>query len=140
MKSLIKEQVKPFAGAYPIALGAGANTVTGEKIDRLGYDEAQVTIKNGAGTGGGAYTAVYSACKITTSDDLSGWGSPVDLYTLASGEFPIVVSNAKYANINLRGAKRYIRFEGVLTVGGSGSPVIPTDVTIILGNKSVNPV
>lgn len=139
MKTFLIEQAKPFDAITPIDYAAGANVVAGNAIDRLGFAEALVSIGNGAGTGGGSYTAVWSSVKITSSDDNSGWTDPIDVYTLVSGEFPILVSSLKYAYVNLAIAKRYIRIEGTLTVGGTGSPVVPAAGQIILGGKSINP-
>jgi hypothetical protein len=122
----------------PAARTAGA--VNGTGVDRLApvFNSAVLVVQSGAATGSPASLTLDA--KIQHSDDNSSFSD----YTPPSGTAAITQitasSTVERKNVDLSGAKKYVRV--VLTVGltGGTSPTLPSSALLVLGGAQELPV
>lgn len=129
----IGASVKVVAGFSPQAAVAGA--INGAAIDRLGFRSAVLHARSGAVTG--APTAQTYDVKLQDSADGStGWadipGAAITQITAANAEAE--------KDINLAGAKRYIRVVGTVGFTGGTSPTLQVASALVLGGPAAEPV
>lgn len=124
------------AGTVPAAASAG--TRNGSAIDRLGYGSCIVAANVGASSG--TPTSFTLDYKLQDSADGStGWAD----YTPPSGTAALTQITAASAlsskNIDLAGAKRYLRVVEVLAFVGGSSPTLGCSSVVVLGGAVVKP-
>lgn len=121
------------------AIDPQANTgaaITGEIVDRLGYDDAYVSF-NFAAASGSPDTATTAL--VLQHGDAANLSDAATFLTLATAlDIDAAAGIANYA-VDLVGAKRYIRLTADATYTGGSTPGNVQGATITLGNKSVNP-
>lgn len=126
--------IKPVAGFSPQA-SDGVAAIEGPAIDRTGFLSAVLHGRTGAVAG--APTAQTYDLKLQESADGStGWtdipGAAITQITTADAEADV--------NVNLAGAKKYIRAVGTVTFTGGTTPTLQVAATVILGGADVKPV
>jgi hypothetical protein len=127
----------PKIGIVPNDRAAGA--VNGTGFDRIGYNSCVLTVVTGAISGGSDSQTV--AAKIQHSSDDSAYADYTDPSTGAAAAITTIssASSADSVDVNLIGAKKYIRV--VLTpafVGGT-TPKIGCGAVVILGGAVKEP-
>lgn len=125
--------VKAVRGISP--QDSAAATINGASIDRLGFDSC--VLHHTCGAASGTPTSFTAASKLQDSDDGStGWA---DLTGAAATTLAADDTEAQ-KDIDLTGAKRYIRVvETVAFVGGT-SPKVEVAATVVLGGAVTKPV
>lgn len=111
----------------------------GVAVDRTGYLSAGLVVS--AGINPSVPTGVTTAVKVQHSDTTTS-GDFVDFATIETFGTASDLSAAsvtKYYNVNLRGAKRYIRVVLTNTYTGGTSPSSVQSAVFILGDKNVTP-
>eukprot|EP00919_Chromeraceae_sp_WS-2016_P047586 GHVR01112737.1.p2 GENE.GHVR01112737.1~~GHVR01112737.1.p2 ORF type:complete len:148 (+),score=14.73 GHVR01112737.1:176-619(+) len=133
--------IKVVAGNVPVA-AVQAGAMTGVAIDRDGYNSCVVHVATGAVTG--SPDAISVTCKVYHSLDNSA--DPFAVYKPdGTNEAAITAVTAASSqgqlDVNLAGAKRYIKLYPVLAVtGGSGPPTVMVQTTVALGGATAPPV
>jgi len=129
----IGSYIKALAGFSPQAAAAG--TINGAAIDRAGFQSAVLHGRTGAVTG--TPTAQTYDLKLQESADGStGW---TDIAGAAIAQIAAANTEAE-VNVNLAGAKRYIRVVGTVTFTGGTTPTLQVASTLVLGGASKLPV
>jgi len=123
--------IKAFLGVAPGARSAGA--VNGPAIDRMGYGSATITVVTGAETG--TPSARSSTCKLQDSADGStGWAD------IAGASVAVAaVDSVGEVDVNLAGAKRYVRVVNTTAFTGGTSPTLLSSATLVLGGADKLP-
>jgi len=125
--------IKVLAGFSPQAAAGGA--INGAAIDRMGFQSAVLHGRTGAATG--TPTAQTYDLKLQDSADGStGW---TDIAGAAITQITAVDSEAE-VNVNLAGAKKYIRAVGTVTLTGGTTPTLQVASAVVLGGASELPV
>jgi len=123
--------VKVVKGIAPQAAAAG--TVNGVTIDRLGFESCVVHVSTGAVSG--EPTAQTVDVKLQDSADGTTWadlpGAVVSQITAGDAEAE--------ADIDLRGARRYIRAVATVAFTGGTTPNIQLAATVVLGGARERP-
>lgn len=139
MFSQFLETAVPTAEVLPI-ITIGTATVKGIAVDRLGYLSA--VLEYIAGINPSIPTGFTVATKIQHSDTTTD-GDFVDfitsIATFGTASTLAAASVANYWDVDLTGAKRYIRTYNVLTFTGGTSPSNIWSQTFFLGDKNVEP-
>lgn len=130
----IGAQVKVIAGIPPTN-DDGTAAINGAAIDRLGFQSAVLQVANGVATG--APTSYTIDAKLQESADGStGW---TDISGAAITQ--ITADNSdEYVDVNLAGAKRYIRVVATTAFVGGTSPTVPVAATVVLDGAAEKPV
>lgn len=130
----IGAQVKVVAGIPPTN-DDGTAAINGAAIDRLGFQSAVLQVANGAAAG--APTSYTVDAKLQESADGStGW---TDISGAAITQ--ITADNSdEYVDVNLAGAKRYIRVVATTAFVGGTSPTVPVAATVVLDGAAEKPV
>lgn len=139
MYSHFFEKTNGVAAQLPV-ITVGNGAVNGVAVDRLGYLSCAVFYI--AGICPSVPTGFTVALKVQHSDTTTS-GDFVDFATLetfGTASDLSAASVAKYYDVNLRGAKRYIRTVETLTFTGGSSPSQLASIGIVLGDKNVEPV
>lgn len=127
----IHYSVKPVAS---LVANQTAATVNGTGIDRLGYDDIELVVANGAATG--TPTSYSIDVKLQESDDNSTFtditGAAITQITANN-----TLRNIKVGNAYLK--KRYIRTVTVVAFVGGTTPAVATAVEVLLGLPQVQP-
>jgi len=115
---------------------SGSTPINGGSIHRQGYQSCVLAAKSGVSTGGG--TQGHVAKLQDSADGSTGWadlsvGGAVQSVTL-DGD-----SECKTLNVNLAGAKEYIRVVLTPTWTGGTAPTQQADVTVVLGGADTLP-
>lgn len=130
-------EVKNQIGTVPAASAAGA--VNGTGVDRRGFNFAILEAQTGAVTG--SPTAQTLDAKIQHSDAVAGTYSDFDPGVAGSGAVAQItaVNSRKRKQIDLRGAKAFVRV--VTTVGFTAgtAPTLANCVTLQLAGADVLP-
>jgi hypothetical protein len=139
MFSQFLETAVPVAEVLPI-ITIGTATVKGIAVDRLGYLSA--VLEYIAGINPSVPTGFTVAIKVQHSDTTTD-GDFVDfitsIATFGAADSVAAASVVKYYDLDLTGAKRYIRTVNVLTFTGGSSPSSIWAETFFLGDKNVEP-
>jgi hypothetical protein len=116
------------------AAASAAATITGPAIDRTGYGSCVLHHQCGDATGGPTTQTV--SCKLQDSADGStGWAD-------VAGAAPAALTAnnaAAEVDVDLSGARRYVRVVETVAFTGGTSPAIPVAGTIVLGGASALP-
>ena len=128
----IGAQVRVVTGVAPQASAAGA--VNGSAIERVGFDSCVLHVRAGNATG--TPTALTLDAKLQDSaDGSSGWaditGAAITQIAAASGE--------AHVDVNLRGAKKYIRVVQTVAFTGGTTPTLNHTSTVTLGGAVIKP-
>lgn len=109
-----------------IAQSASAGAINGPSIDRTGFFSCVLHGVAGAATGSpSAQSVIY---KLQHSDDESTWedfGDAADALTADNGQVEL--------DVDLSGAKRYVRCVATVALTGGSSPTLPVAGTLALG-------
>ncbi len=123
--------IKAVPGVAPAAQSAGA--VNGAAIDRLGYLSCVLAVITGAVTG--TPSAQSSTCQIEHSDDgLSNWGALTGAQVAVTG-----ANSIGQVDVDLSGAKRYIRVVNTTAFTGGTTPTLASGATVVLGGADKLP-
>lgn len=127
-------------GNPPAAQAAG--TRNGAGINRLGYSSCQVVQKTGAATGAPTTQSVQTQIQHSNDNGVSDpWTNyvPPPNPESTTGLAPAVtaVNSSSYLNLNLEGAKLWIRAQEVVSFTGGASPTLAVDETITLGGAVI---
>jgi hypothetical protein len=126
----IGSQIKNVTGVAPQAAAAG--TINGPAIDRRGLNSCVLFVTAGAATG--APTALTLDSKLQDSADGStGWA---DLSGAAITQI-VAASTDKQVDVNLKGAKAYIRVVQTTGFTGGTTPTLNQGATVTLGGPVV---
>jgi hypothetical protein len=134
----IGSYLKPVHTLSPAASSAGARN--GSAVDRLGYESAQIVVQTGATTG--TPTSFTVDAKIQDSADGStGWADYTAPGATAVAALTTLItadSTAKF-NVDLSGAKRYVRVVQTIAFVAGTSPTLLNNAAVVLGGAvSVN--
>ena len=134
MKLQLLENVLPKSAFAPV--NASTSKVTGDVIDRAGFDSAVITLCFAAATGGsGAATA---AVVLEDASEVGFNATNATFVTLAAA---LVITSAgiAYYNVDLRLANRFIRVtvDPDYSAGSNDHNIISAVVN--LGDKNVSP-
>ena len=138
MYSHFIEKTNAVTGLLPV-ITVGNGAVAGVAVDRLGYLSCGLLYT--AGICPSVPTGFTVAMKIQHSDTTTS-GDFVDFATIETFGTAADLSAASvttYWDVNLRGAKRYIRAVQTLTFTGGSSPSQLAAIAVVLGDKSVDP-
>lgn len=128
----IGAEIKVVAGFAPRAASAG--TITGSAIDRDGFLSCVLHARAGD-VSGGPSAQTYDVKLQDSADGSTGWaditGAAITQITAANGE--------KHVNVNLSGAKRYIRAVGTVGFTGGTTPTMDVAATVALGGAVITP-
>lgn len=129
--------VKTAIGVAPIF--SAAATINGPAIDRLGYGSCVLAVQTGLDTGTPTTRSVIA--KVQHSDDGStNW---TDLAVPVGGSFATsaitAVSSVAEVDVNLAGAKRYIRSVVTVAFTGGSSPTVGVASVVTLGGADKVP-
>jgi len=138
MYSDFLNKTKTVTGQLPV-ITVGNGAVNGVAIDRTGYLSASVVYS--AGICPSIPTGFTAALKIQDSADGStGWADFATIVTLGTAADLSAASVTASYDVNIRGAKKYIRTVETLTFTGGASPSQLASLTVVLGDKNVEPV
>lgn len=130
--------VKTLKGTPPLASSGG--TVNGAWIDRRGYMSCVLQASTGAVTG--APTAQTLDAKLQHADDASGTNS-ADFVPGAAGSGAIaqitVANGEAEKDIDLTGAKPFIRVVDTVAFTGGTTPTLGKATTLVLGGAVKQP-
>ena len=117
----------------------GTSTVKGVAIDRTGYLSAAVMYN--AGVCPSIPTGFTVALTVEDSVDTTdgNFATFATFPTFGTAADLSAASVQKYFDVNLRGAKKYIRVKEVLTFTGGSSPSQVGSVSFVLGDKNIEP-
>jgi hypothetical protein len=138
MKTNLLQQVKGFAGFVPVLLG-GSTAVEGTIIDRLNYLSAYVSLGLGATAGTPTGTQLAWIIQHGNAANLSDATTYATLPALGANNANFASGTAFNANVDLTGAKRYIRAVLTPTFAAGTTPTVAAAVQIILGDKAIQP-
>lgn len=123
--------IKAVFGVAPAAQSAGA--VNGAAIDRQGYGSCVLIAQTGAETG--SPSARSSTCKLQDSADGSTAWADITGASVAVA----AVNTAGEVDVNLAGAKRYIRVVNTTAFTGGTTPTLASSATVVLGGADKLP-
>jgi hypothetical protein len=138
MYSDFLEKTDAVTAILPVS-STSASAINGVAIDRTGYLSAGVCLTVGINpsvpTGFTTLIKVQHSLTSTSGDfvdfaAIETFGSAADL---------TAASVTKYYNVNLRGARKYIRVVVVNTFTGGSSPSSLFGAVVVLGDKNVEP-
>lgn len=125
-------EVKVVAGFSPRA--SAGETINGAAIDRKDFQSCVLHARSGA-VSGSPTTVAYDAKLQESADGSTGWtdipGAAISQIAAADTE--------KHVDVNLAGAKRYIRVVAVIAFTGGTSPTLGVAATVVLGGAVVKP-
>lgn len=128
----IGSYLAPKHGLSAVASSAGSRN--GSAIDRLGYESAQLVVQTGAVTG--APTSFTVDVKLQDSADGStGWAdytAPGASAVAAIATMTAADTTAK-ANVDLSGAKRFVRAVGTVGFVAGTTPTALNNCVLVLG-------
>jgi hypothetical protein len=125
--------IKVVKGIDPVNAGAGA--INGPAIDRQEFNSAVLKVSCGAAAGGPSAQTVDGKLQ-DSADGTTGWG---DLAGAAVAQ--LTADNAEgQVNVDLSGAKRYIRTVATVAFTGGTTPAIPVAAEVVLGGATELPV
>lgn len=135
----INAYIKPVVANVPVASAASA-TRNSAAIDRQNYLSAVLVATTGAATGSPTGIAVDAKVQ-DSADGSTGWADYVDPTTEATAAIAPVtaVNTLGKTNVNLSGAKRYIRVVETVALTAGTSPTIGIASHVILGGATVTP-
>ena len=132
--------IKPVTGIFPVNSAAG--TVEGPGIDRFPdvgkqFDSCVLKLARGQDSGGADPHSVAAILEESSvQDDGATWsaiaGASIAALTVDDTEAQV--------DVDLTGAKRYIRVVAVVTLTAGSSPKLPFSADIILGGPKELPV
>jgi hypothetical protein len=143
-KDNIGAYIKTLYASHKNAIVAGSGTdnsaVTGQVIDRNGYNSAQLNV-------GYAMTlttdkAAALTVTVAQSDDNSSWGSAAALITAEDIEDATTggaVKDVYSYDIDLSGYKRYLKFYSTLNLAATQTDTAEYVMTCTLGGADVLP-
>ncbi len=114
---------------------SAAATITGAAIDRTGFNSCVLHTAAGAATGAPSAQTVDSKIQ----DSATSGGTFVDLTGAAITTITADDSDAE-KDVDLSGAKAFIRVVTVVGFTGGTTPAIPVASTLALGGSEVEPV
>jgi hypothetical protein len=121
------------SGVRPKAATAG--TEKGPGVDRTNFRSCKLIGQTGAATGG---PSSQSATHKLQHSDTDVDGNYVDF---TGGAIAAHVADNQHSelNIDLSGAKQWIRAVAVVALSGGSSPTLPVSSSIVLGGASTTP-
>lgn len=128
----IGNEVKTLTAVQPQNKDDGA--VTGEEVDRQGFENCVVGFDSGAATG--TPSAVAIVCKVQECAESGGSFADIAGMTVTIDD----ESQHKPLNVALAGVKRYIKAIMTVTLTGGSTPTINVGAQIVLGNPKTVPV
>lgn len=131
------ERVTSVPTILPVTT-VGSGAVVGVGVDRTGYLSAGVEYS--AGICPSVPTGFTVALLVEHSADNSSWATFDTIATFGTAGGLSAASTVKYFDLNLRGAKKWIRITETLTFTGGTSPSQVGGVNFILGDKNAEPV
>jgi len=137
MFSNFLNKTNAFTGILPV-ITVGNGAVNGVALNRTGYLSAAVVYT--AGICPSIPTGFTAALKIQDSPDGStGWADFVTIATLGTAADLSAASTTQYFDVNIRGAKKYIRVVQTLAFTGGTSPSQLAAIALVLGDKNIEP-
>jgi hypothetical protein len=133
MNSTMLQRVKNYKGFDPQANTGAA--ISGDIIDRLGYDEAYVVVNYAVVTGS---PSAATTSVVVSHGDAANLSDTATFVTCASALDVMTAGLTAYA-VDLSAAKRYVRIVWDATYTGGSTPGNVVGATVVLGNKSANP-
>lgn len=134
----VGESVHLAAVALPLANAAG--TRTGDAVNRSAYQSCVLAAILGAETGTPT-SFTYDAKIQDSADGSTGWADYTpDGSTVAALTQVTAGSATARLNVDLGGAKKYIRVVEVITITGGSTPKVPAAALLILGGTVTTPV
>lgn len=124
--------IKVVRGIAPADASAG--TINGAAIDREGYLSAVLHHTCGAASGSPSAQTVDSKIQ-DSADGSTGWAD----YTGGAAAQLTADDAEAEVDIDLSGAKRYIRVVNVVGFTGGTSPAVEVAATVVLGGADVTP-
>src|SRR5687768_7994779 len=127
-------QVSCRVGVFPT--NSAAATTNGAAIDRMaqgsdaGFMSAAVLVSSGAPSGTPtSFTVNWNVQE--SADGSTGWT------TIASATQVTTNNQSQQLDLNLSGAERFIRVQGIVAFVGGTSPLIPIQATAVLGGSII---
>lgn len=139
MKSTFIERTTSVKQILPV-ITVGNGTVKGVGFDRTGYLSAAIVYA--AGICPSVPTGFTVVLKVQDSaDDVDGnYADFATVATFGTAADLSAASVVKHFDVNLRGAKTWVRVTETLTFTGGTSPSQLGSVCLVLGDKNVEPV
>jgi hypothetical protein len=139
MYSKFLETTDPIVSTLPVTT-TSSSAINGAAVDRLGYLSAGLLFQSGVNPS--IPTGVVAALKVqhsdtTTSGDFTDFITSIPNFGSASDL--TAASATKYYNLDLTGAKRYVRTVTTFTFTGGSSPSMIFTTAFVLGDKNVEP-
>jgi hypothetical protein len=132
------EKVTAVSAILPV-ITAGDGTVTSVAIDRAGYLSGAVVYH--AGICPSVPTGFTVALAVTHCDTSGGtYTNFATIATFGAADDLSAASTIKYFDVNLRGAKRYIKITETFDFTGGSSPSQLGSVSVVLGDAKSEPV
>ncbi len=125
-------EVKVVAGFSPTA--SAGETINGAAIDRKDFQSCVLHARSGA-VSGAPTTVTYDVRLQESADGVAGW---TDIPGAAIAQIA-AADTEKHVDVNLAGAKRYIRAVAVIAFTGGTAPTLVVAATVALGGAVVKP-
>lgn len=113
--------------------------VNGNIIDRLGFQSLLISLGYGATTGTPTGTAIAWIVQHGAAANLSDAATFATLTALGAADANFTAGECVNINLNLEGAKRYIRIVPTLTFTAGTTPKLQAAVVGILADSDKNP-
>jgi hypothetical protein len=119
---------------------AAASEIDGDALEindangAFEYQSGVIMLATGAATGSPSAVSVVATLQ-DSEDGLTGWAT-VDTLPQTPPQVTIGASAQASANVNLRGARQYIRLAVVPTFTGGTVPAIPISAVLVVGGSS----
>lgn len=124
--------------AYDPQLVSGSTILTGNIIDRLGASSGHLAIAFGATTGTPTGTQLAVIIQHGDAANLSDAATYVTVASLGSASANFTAGTVNAYEINLEGAKRYVRFAVTPTFTDGTSPKVNLAATLALDDRNVD--
>jgi len=138
MKTDLLQNVKGYTGFVPVLLG-GSSAVNGVIIDRRNFLSAYISLGLGATAGTPTGSQLAWIVQHGDASNLSDVSTYATLTALGAADANFTSGAAFNENVDLSGAKRYIRVVITPTFTAGTSPTVASAVAVILGDKAIQP-
>lgn len=139
MFSNFLEKTQAVKQILPV-ITVGNGTVKGVGYDRTGYLSAAVVYSAGICPSVPTGFTVVLKVQDSTEDVDGSYADFATIATFGTASDLSAASVVKHFDVNLRGAKQWVRITETLTFTGGSSPSQLGCVNLILGDKNVEPV
>jgi hypothetical protein len=127
--------LRVVTGQVPVLSAANA-ALKGAAIDRSGFNSCVLHQARGAADGG---PSAHSLDSQVQHSDTTTDGDFEDLPGVEGSAVALTAAGQNELDINLSGAKRYIRVVSVIAFTDGSTPKIPIAVTVVLGGATEPP-